>query len=424
MSDKSGSVRLKRRANVLLESLFSSDGISQVYLVIVIILIVNLGVGLYFCGRNVSRESELLSSSIFDINVNIPKGNKDKNANSSNYIPRNETQTQGRPDHPVTSLTTAATTTLKTDMAASSIQAPALNSLPTCLYSSKFPAKYDLNGLLFWNVSSDAYLYWGYKNKTGSIYLLGSDSHLGKALQLVDEVRGRSASSSSGQPQIMEFRESRARSGQAGVSSVIAVGERALPPYWYMNWVEQTAAKYRERFKPAFQPCLGSLFTYSSKDLQGFFQDQGVIYMCGFSGYTVERDLIELTSTPFIRLDTGGDKYLSVVESRSKNRIYRLAIMRCRDKQGGYSMVVTYSSSLSRSVEEADCGPSSDSWLMFRSGGSLFSAESGAGDWKMRRESGKFESLKETGKVKKEPCFSSWWSTYGGVKSKQFVPST
>lgn len=114
------------------------------------------------------------------------------------------------------------------------------------------------------------------------------------------------------------------------------------------------------------------------------------------------------------------------MKSRSKNRLYRLAIIKCRDKRGGYNQVVTYSQDLNRPVEEEDCEEGSGgSWLMYRPGGSLFSVGDGAaGDWKVRTQTDKFESLRETGKVKREPCFSSWWSTYGGVRSKQFVPST
>lgn len=61
---------------------------------------------------------------------------------------------------------------------------------------------------------------------------------------------------------------------------------------------------------------------------------------------------------------------------------------------------------------------------MYRSGGSLFTINKGTGDWQMRTETGRFEYLKETGELKRKPCFSNWWSTYGGVTSKQYVPST
>lgn len=316
VEDSSGK-KLKGRAHTLLEGLFSNDGISHVYLFLVVILLVNLGIGLYFCGRNLNRESELVSSSMFDINVSIPKGSKDKNVINSNYVPRDETWAQGMPEHSQkkTTTTTAAVTTTapithENGTSSPRVRTPAVNSLPTCLFLSRFPTKYDLNGLLFWNVSSDMYLYWGYKNKTGSIYLLGNSHQMDSAMRLDKESLGKVSRQEGDWPKIVEFKESKAGSGtrdqKANAGGVVAIGEKSLPPYWYMNWVEQSAAGLRERFKPAFQPCLGSLFTYSNKDLPGFFQGLGVIYMCGFRSYTGEKDLIELTSTPFIKMGPDG----------------------------------------------------------------------------------------------------------------------
>ncbi|KAK9171376.1 putative integral membrane protein [Cryptosporidium meleagridis] len=435
IEDKSGK-KLKKKLNILFERLFSNDGISHIYLLLVIILLVNLGVGLFFCGRNSNKQSELISSSIFDIN--FPKGDKDTNNNNSAYVPRDEILNQNKPQDFKSTTTTkkvstvitpsTTTTTTKVDTKNYNLQSPTDNSIPTCLYSSKFPIKYDLNGLLFWNVSSDTYIYWGYQNKTGSIYILGNNKQINSSLQLADDI---SSQTDLDQPKLIEFKESnivdsKVKIGQMASSKVIAIGERILPPYWYMNWVEKTSTRSKERFKPLFQPCLGSLYTYSNKNLQEFFQNQGVVYMCGFKSYTVEKDLIELKNTPFIKVKTNiQDNYLSLVKSRSKNRIYRLMIIKCQEKQGNYKYVVTYSSNISRSIKEKDCEENHESWLMYKSGGSLFTiSNEGSGDWQMRTETGRFESLTETGKLKREPCFSSWWTTYGGVTSKQYVPST
>lgn len=322
--ENSSEKRPKRNSYILLDRLFSNDGISYVYFFLVVILMFNLGIGLYFCGRNFNRESELVSSSIFDIN--IPKGSKDKNVNNSNYVPRDETSTQTRPEHAQKKTTTTTTTTTaaaaavthKSGTSSHGVQTPGANSLPTCLYLNRFPTKYDLNGLLFWNVSSDMYLYWGYKNKTGSIYLLGNSHHMESALQPEEESSGRAVQQGGDQPKMVEFKESKAGSGtrvqRANTGGLVAVGEKNLPPYWYMNWVEQSKTGSRERFKPAFLPCLGSLFTYSNKDLLGFFQELGVVYVCGFRSYTREKDLIELMSTPFVKVSPDGVGKLKQVD--------------------------------------------------------------------------------------------------------------
>ncbi|OII73995.1 uncharacterized protein cubi_02797 [Cryptosporidium ubiquitum] len=445
INENNSGKKLRGKLKILLERLFSNDGISHIYLLLVIILLVNLGIGLFFCGRNLNKESELVSSSIFDININFPKGEKDKNTNNSIYLPRDEisSQNKSQSSKSTTTTTTKTTTTTerpsaittasttKTETEIYTVQSPTNNSVPTCLYSSKFPTKYDLNGLLFWNVSSDTYIYWGYHNKTGSVYILGNNRQIDNTIQFSDESSTTKDKFDYDQPKLIEFKESKigseAKIGQINTSNVIAIGKKTLPSYWYMNWVEQSSSKSKETFKPLFQPCLGSLYTYSNNNLQGFFQDQGVVYMCGFSSYTLEKDLIELTNIPFVRISTSiqdDNKYLSFVKSRSKNRIYRLTIIKCQEKQGNYNQVLTYSLNLSRSVREEDCDANSGSWLMYKSGGSLFTINNGVGDWQIRTETGRFEYLKETGELKREPCFPNWWSTYGGVTSKQYVPST
>ncbi|XP_667308.1 hypothetical protein, partial [Cryptosporidium hominis TU502] len=62
-------------------------------------------------------------------------------------------------------------------------------------------------------------------------------------------------------------------------------------------------------------------------------------------------------------------------------------IIKCQEKQGNYKYVVTYSSNISRSIKEEDCEENHDSWLMYKSGGSLFTvSKEGSGDWQMRTE--------------------------------------
>ncbi|KAF7455691.1 putative integral membrane protein [Cryptosporidium felis] len=375
-----------------------------------------MGVGLYFCGRNLNKEVNLVTKDMFKVGPNVSESNKDLRLAIPNFIQREHllNLTEKTKDRTPTSLVNKVDKSIKTIKSKTLLQSPMENSIPTCLYSSSFPSKFDLNGLLFWNISSNTYLYWCYQNKTGSIFILGNAQKIKEFMHLDQE-------DDEDKPKIIEIKEttlsSKVKMAQKS-GEVVVFGEKSLPPYWYMSWREMGSA---EKFRPAFQPCLGSFYTYSNKDLMGFFHDQGVVYVCGLRSYTAEKDLVVLDNTPFVKVNSGGLK--GKVQSRSKNRILRLGLLECKANRENSRLVIFYSSELNRQAKEEDCGPEkNDGWLLYKDGGSLLNRGTEAGDWQMRIETGKFESIKETGEIKGEPCYSSWWSTYGGVRSKQYVP--
>ncbi|KAH7650563.1 hypothetical protein FG379_003635 [Cryptosporidium bovis] len=414
------------------EKIFSRDGITQIYFLIIVSLLFNMGIGLYYCGKNMKNDYNIVSNIIFEMD-------KNSNGNNSGYPKRmNILDRESEPDQTLRRIETYGNSskneTKLEQRKISSLVQPKINLMPTCLYSKKFPDNLGLNELLFWNASSDNYIYWCYKNETDSFLILTFSNQF-------PDVSLRNTPFSfvnEDQPIIASFQNYLKHENMVEPSSdhkILAFGENSLPPYWYMNW---RSSDKKDLFRPSFLPCLGSLYTYRDNDLANFFETKNVIYACNFKVYIESQPeprsesfkeqktmniisdstYLEIDNVPFVKISE--DYYTSFVRG-SKNILFRLHINKCIYGTSGEEVwVISYSKGISVSKNKSFCKEKS-SWISFSTNPILLSNYSiESGDWKSRIENDKFGPSK--GIIKNKTCYDNWWTTYGGVPSKQFVP--
>ncbi|KAH8739784.1 hypothetical protein FG386_003699 [Cryptosporidium ryanae] len=425
--------QVKRVSRYIIERIFSRDGITQVYFFIIVSLMFNMGIGLYYCGRNMNNDYNIVSNIIFEAEKGVNR--------SENWYPKRMNILEKEPELnqklEIMSIygkesKNVAEKPAKEERNSGLVQ-PRLNLMPTCLYSKKFPEDLGINELLFWNASSDKYVYWSYNNKSNTFLILTHACQFSSISteNAVFSFIGRD------QPIIASFKShiKDAKEGEKAPpdKQIIAFGENNLPPYWYMNW----RTPNKELFRPSFLPCLGSLFTFRDRDLVSFFETNNVIYACSFKAYagshagsrsaftkdarqTVTDDgYLELDNVPFVKIDK--DYYTSFV-SGSKNSLLRLHLNKCmygtlREE----TWVISFSNGVSVSENTSFCEERS-SWISFLQNPTLLSnGNTESGDWRSRIENDKFVLSK--GQMKNTTCYENWWTTYGGVPSRQFVPS-
>ncbi|OII75810.1 hypothetical protein cand_029330 [Cryptosporidium andersoni] len=370
-------ITIQKKCNItengLIGDLFNRYQIKFQMMLVMVLLLCSLAVGLFFCGHGARKAisscigyNKTSTLSINNIKYSYGKENTKTvviKVNPVNKLPNNE-------DEKFTNK----------------------YFMPNCIVSTGFPTRYRLNDIIFWNTSKINYSYWGLDYLTSRIFVIHS--------QIGTETSFK-VNNLNNAPTISYISLKYPNTSE----EILSKGKNNFPPFWYMEWEDISSGLL---YRPIFQPCIGSLYTYTSKGKPFFFDNLNTVFSCKFKLKADNLSLVEIDNVAFIKVNLNG--------KGSSNQLIQLFLQLCLLRSENL-WVVSFTRFSNKVNPQSTC-IDMKSWLLYTKESSFISLEHGI--WFGRDSKGEFHIT--NGLFQTEVCYQSWWTLYGGTDYSQFVP--